>query len=108
MGRSIERITTPAGDPAWRVCGYADVKALLADQRVGRGHPDPARAPRYSKVDLSGRPAGGSESEYPDHARWRRAMNQVFSTASFERLTPAIRDIADRAARRLAAMRPPV
>jgi cytochrome P450 len=103
MGRSIERIETPAGDPAWQVCGYADVKALLADQRVGRGHPEPARAPKYSKVDLSGRPAGGSESEYPEHARWRRAMNKVFSPTSFERLTPSIRKIAKRAVGRLAA-----
>ncbi|MBV9449446.1 MAG: cytochrome P450 [Streptosporangiaceae bacterium] len=108
MGRSIERIETPAGDPAWQVCGYADVKALLADQRVGRGHPDPGSAPRYSKEDLSGRPAGGSESEYADHARWRRAMTRVFSPSSFERLAPAIRDIAERSVRRLAARKPPV
>jgi cytochrome P450 len=107
MGRSIERIETPAGDPAWRVCGYADVKALLADQRLGRGHPDPARAPRYSKVDISGRPASGSETEYADHVRWRRAMNKVFSPVSFERLTPSIQGIAERAARRLVSRQPP-
>jgi cytochrome P450 len=96
MPQSIERIQTPAGDPAWHVTGYTYVRTLLADQQLGRAHPDPARAGRYSATDVAGRPAGGSESEYTDHAWWRKAMNKVFSPAALERLTPAVRGIADR------------
>ncbi len=94
MGRTVERIETPAGDPAWHVTGYAEVKALLVDQRVGRGHPDPARAARYSADQLAGRPAGVSASEYAEHALWRRAMNSVFSPAGLEQMLPTIRRVA--------------
>lgn len=97
MRRPIERIHTPAGDPAWHVTGYGEVRTLLADQRLGRAHPDPARAGRYSATDIAGRPAGGSETEYTEHAWWRKAMNKVFSPAALERLAPAVRGIADRA-----------
>jgi cytochrome P450 len=105
---SIERIETPAGDPAWHVRRHADVKALLADQRLGRGHPDPARAGRYAKDDIAGRPASGSETEHVDHTVWRRAMNKVFSPAALERMTPVVRDTAARVAEDLAGQSTPV
>src|ERR1017187_1654791 len=107
MARSVEQIKTPAGDPAWQVRGYAEVRSLLADQRVGRGHPDPARAARYSDVDLAGRPASGSESEYTDHGQWRKAMNKVFSPQNLEQLTPTVMSIAERLAKDLAGRQPP-
>jgi cytochrome P450 len=94
MGRSIERIETPAGDPAWWVGGYAEVKSLLGDQRLGKAHPEPAQAGRYSSVDLAGRPIGGSDTEYAEHTEWRRSMNKVFSPQNLERMTPVIREIA--------------
>jgi Cytochrome P450 len=103
MARSIERIEAPSGDPAWHICRHADVKALLADQRLGRGHPDPAHAGRYSKDDIAGRPAGGSESEYAEHTWWRKAMNKVFSPAGLERMTPVVEKIASRMADELAS-----
>ncbi len=107
MACSIERIETPAGDMAWHVTGHGEVRALLADQRLGRAHPDPAQAGRYAKADIAGRPAGGSDSEYEEHAWWRRAMNKVFSPAGLERMTPAVRDIAHRTAAALARTAPP-
>lgn len=94
MARPIERITTPAGDPAWHITRHAEVKALLGDQRIGRAHPDPAHAGRYSAEDIAGRPAGGSESEYTEHAWWRKAMNRVFSPAGLERWTPVVEKTA--------------
>ena len=90
MGRSIERIETPAGDPAWHVVGHSAVKALLADQRIGRGHPEPHRAARYSADQFAGRPATSSKDEYADHAWWRKAMNTVFSPGALERMTPTV------------------
>lgn len=50
--RPITRVQTPAGDEAWLVTRYAEVKELLADQRLGRSHPNPRHAP-------SGRGPGG-------------------------------------------------
>jgi cytochrome P450 len=94
----IERIETPAGEPAWHVTGYEQVRALLADQRLGRAHPDPARAAWYSRTDIAGRPTGGSATEYVEHGWWRKAMNKVFSPKHLERMTPRIRAIADDAA----------
>ena len=43
----ICRVRTPAGDEAWLVTRYAEVKQLLMDERIGRSHLDPASAPRY-------------------------------------------------------------
>lgn len=107
MGRSIERIETPAGDPAWWVGGYVEVKGLLADQRLGKAHPEPAQASRYSSVDLAGRPIGGSDTEYAEHTEWRRSMNRVFSPQNLERMTPTIREIAIELAEELSTRRPP-
>ncbi len=42
----ITPVRTAAGDVAWLVTGYAEVKALLADNLLGRSHPDPKRAAR--------------------------------------------------------------
>lgn len=104
MGRSIERIETPAGDPAWHVVGYSAVKTLLADQRIGRGHPEPHKAARYSSDQFAGRPATSSGDEYAEHAWWRKAMNKVFSPGALERLTPTVRSCATRTADDLAAL----
>ncbi|MDT7703912.1 MAG: hypothetical protein QOJ30_6237, partial [Pseudonocardiales bacterium] len=41
-------MTTPAGDPAWLVTRFAEVRDLLGDKRFGRSHPDPERASRIS------------------------------------------------------------
>ncbi|KAA2265772.1 cytochrome P450 [Solihabitans fulvus] len=94
MERSVERVETPSGHPAWHVVRHAEVKALLGDQRLGRSHPDPANAGRYSKDDIAGRPAGGGSSEHAEHAWWRRTMNKVFSPANLERVTPTVRSLA--------------
>src|SRR5690349_5135489 len=101
MGRSIERVETPSGHPAWHVVGYAEVKALLADQRLGRSHPDPAHAGRYSAGGIAGRPAGGGAAELAEHAWWRRTMSKVFSPAQLARLTPTVRAVAARVAEEL-------
>ncbi|MBN6037245.1 cytochrome P450 [Amycolatopsis sp. 195334CR] len=43
----ICRVRTPAGDEAWLVTRYAEVKQLLMDERIGRSHLDPGSAPKY-------------------------------------------------------------
>ncbi|MGH2369072.1 MAG: cytochrome P450, partial [Chloroflexota bacterium] len=72
---TVRQVTTPAGDPAWLVTGYDQVKALLADPRLGRSHPAPERAARYSQAAIFGGPMGGSPaSEGRDHAQMRRLL----------------------------------
>lgn len=95
MEPAIERVETPAGDPAWRIARHQVVKALLADQHLGVTHPEPEKASWYSKVDLAGRPMGGSGSEYEEHTLWRKAMNRAFSPMSLARMAPRVRVIAD-------------
>jgi cytochrome P450 len=85
MQKPVARISTPAGSSAWHVVGHAEAKALLVDERIGMSHPDPARAPWYTTDAVSGRPRGGSDSEYLEHSAWRRAMNRVFSPAKLAR-----------------------
>ncbi len=48
VSTAIQRVTTPAGDSAWLVTNYDDVKALLSDPRLGLSHAEPERAARVS------------------------------------------------------------
>jgi cytochrome P450 len=41
----IAPVTTPAGDPAWLVTRFAEVRDLLGDKRFGRSHPIPSGRP---------------------------------------------------------------
>ncbi|MGB6164562.1 MAG: hypothetical protein WCF33_06410 [Pseudonocardiaceae bacterium] len=47
-------VRTPAGDVAWLVTGYTEVRTLFADSRLGRSHPDPQRAARISDAAFLG------------------------------------------------------
>ncbi|MCK2215380.1 cytochrome P450 [Actinomadura sp. ATCC 31491] len=100
----IRRITTPAGDPAWLVTGYEAARSLLADARVGRSHPDPGNAPRFSESTLFGRPWGRVETERAEHARMRRLMARAFSAGQSEALRPQIQATAERLLDELAAL----
>jgi hypothetical protein len=65
MDSTVQQVRTPAGDPAWLVTGYDTVRRLPADPRLGRGHEEPERAPRYSDSLLFGRPLGTPAKELP-------------------------------------------
>jgi len=106
--KPVSKILTPAQSPAWHVVGHAEAKALLIDERIGMSHPDPARADWYTTDDVSGRPRGGSETEYEEHAEWRRAMNQVFSPSKLAKAAAGTEEVAERILSRLAAGPQPV
>ncbi|MFI6094876.1 cytochrome P450 [Lentzea sp. NPDC051213] len=65
------RVRTPAGDEAWLVTRYAEVKQLLMDERIGRSHLDPATAPRYVDSPLM------DMLLIPDHEAARDAHKQA-------------------------------
>jgi cytochrome P450 len=105
---SARRVTTPAGDPAWQVSRYADVRALLTDPRLGMSHPDPARASRLSQSPLFGGPRGGDpEAERENHSRMRRALSRTFAVRRMEALRPRIQAMADRLLAEMAEHGPP-
>ncbi|MGH3900140.1 MAG: cytochrome P450 [Pseudonocardiaceae bacterium] len=99
----VQRVTTLAGDPAWLVTNYDDVKALLSDRRLGRSHADPEHAARVSHSAIFGGPMGHPSTEAADHARTRRLLAPAFSArrmASMRpRVTAIIADLLDAMAR---------
>jgi cytochrome P450 len=106
---SIRRVTTPAGDPAWLVTGYDDVKALLSDPRLGRSHPAPERAARYSQAAIFGGPIGDSPaSERSHHALMRRLLAPSFSARRMASLRPRVQDLVDHLLDEMGRKTPPV
>src|SRR6516165_5441597 len=70
----IHQVRTPVGDQAWLVTGYEEVRRLLADDRLGRSHPDPGNAARLGESVMLGGPMGNYDTEQVDHARRRSLM----------------------------------
>jgi cytochrome P450 len=77
--RPIARVRTVVGDEAWLVTGYALVKELFMDERLGRAHPEPEKAPRVSNMFLGGGPAVDFETEKSVSQRYRKLLMPAFS-----------------------------
>lgn len=88
------------GDEAWLVTGYAEVRALLDDDRLGRSHRFPASAPRSRASALFGGPIGDYDAEFTGHDRMRSLLNPHFSVRSLQALKPKVealtKDLLDR------------
>ena len=105
---SVRRVTTPAGDLAWLVTGYDDVKALLSDPRLGRSHPEPEQAARFSEAAIFGGPIGSPSSERSDHARMRRLLGPSFSARRLASLRPRVQELVDGLLAEMGRRTPPV
>jgi cytochrome P450 len=91
----VRRVQTPAGDSAWQVDGYQEIKELLTDPRLGRSHPQPEQAARYSESSFIGQPSGSDpETERAEHARFRRVLSRSFSVRRMQALRPRVRELA--------------
>jgi cytochrome P450 len=106
--RPVVRVRTPAGDEGWLVTGYERVRDLLGDDRLGRAHPDPEHAPRYSHAAIGGGPLGNYETERADHARLRRLLTRNFMVKRMNALRPAIQALVDDLLDQVAASARPV
>lgn len=95
MSDTVQRTKTPAGDPAWLVSDYDTVKQLLADPRLGRSHPCPEQASRYSASVIFGRAQPASPTEAAEHTRMRRLLGPWFSARRMELLRPRVQEITD-------------
>jgi pentalenolactone synthase len=107
--RPIARVRTPAGDVAWLATGYEVVTELFTDESLGRSHPDPEHAPRFSgSAMFLGGSIGNYETEKADNARMRRLLTPAFMVKRMNALRPAIQGIVDGALERMTATSPPV
>jgi cytochrome P450 len=89
----VHRVRTMAGDQAWLVTGYEEVRGLLADERLGRSHPDPARAARLGESVLFGGPMGNYDTEQADNARLRSLLQPHFSPRRMRAFRPRVEDL---------------
>jgi cytochrome P450 len=108
MGDHVRTVTTVAGDPAWLVGGHARVRRLLTDRRLGRTHPDPQHAARYSDSVIFGRPQPASATEDADDARMRRLLTPWFSPRRMAVLRPRVQELVDGLLDDLGRATPPV
>jgi cytochrome P450 len=90
---SVHPVITAVGDPGWLVTGRTEVLARLDDDRLGRSHPDPARAARTGESVLFGGPAGAFETEKADHKRMRALLQPHFTPARMRALRPRVQQL---------------
>ncbi|GAA1100023.1 cytochrome P450 [Pseudonocardia alni] len=88
-------VRTPVGDPAWLVTRHAEARALFADPRLGRSHPEPESAARVSEAAILGGPSGTFEREKAEHDRMRRLLVPAFSAKRMRLLGDHVGDLVD-------------
>jgi len=103
----IHRVLTPVGDPAWFVTGYAETRALMDDDRLGRSHRSPQTAPRSRASALFGGPIGDFDAEPEGHARMRALLQPHFSPRHLRGLQPRVEALTAGLLDRLATEGPP-
>lgn len=86
----IHRVITPVGDPAWLVTGYAAVRELMDDDRLGRSHRTPETAPRSRASALFGGPIGDFDEEPAGQRRMRALLQPHFSPRHLRTLAPRV------------------
>jgi len=91
---------------AWLVTRYDHVRQLFADDNLGRSHPDPQHAPRYSGDVLAG-PVGDHATYKHDHARIRRVLTRSFTARRMQALLPRLDAIVSELLDDLTATPPP-
>jgi cytochrome P450 len=104
---TIHRIRTPAGHEAWLITGYAEVRRLLDDDRLGRAHPEPDTAARIGESALFGGPLGDFDTEQADHARMRSLLQPHFSPRHLRTLVPRVEALTSQLLDELAQQGPP-
>src|SRR5260221_3645525 len=108
MHATVRQVTSPAGDPAWFVSGYETIKRLLTDPRLGRSHPDPKQASRYSEAAIFGQPMAASPNEQAEHAAMRKLLSPSFSARRLALLRPRVQALVDGLLDEMAQQSPPV
>jgi pentalenolactone synthase len=103
----IHRIRTTVGDQAWLVTGYAQVRTLMDDDRLGRSHRSPQTAPRSRASALFGGPMGDFEAEPAGHRRMRELLQPHFSPRRLRSLASRVETLTEGLLDQLVAEGPP-
>ena len=103
----IHRVRTPVGDEAWLVTGYAVVRELMDDDRLGRSHRSPETAPRSRASALFGGPIGDFDAEPAGHKRMRSLLQPHFSPGRLRALEPKVQALTEDLLDQLAGGGPP-
>ncbi|MQA10408.1 MAG: cytochrome P450 [Pseudonocardiaceae bacterium] len=93
---TIHQVCTAVGDKAWLVTGYADVRRLMSDDRLGRSHPDPEHAARTGESTLFGGPLGDFDTEQADNARMRSLLQPHFTPKRMRALRSRVETLTAR------------
>jgi cytochrome P450 len=104
---TIHRIRTPMGHEAWLVTGYAEVRRLLDDDRLGRAHRKPQTAARIGESALFGGPLGNFDTEEIEHTRMRSLLQPHFSPRHLRTLMPRVEVLTSGLLDELADQGPP-
>jgi pentalenolactone synthase len=104
----VHLVRTPVGDPAWLVTDYAEVKRLLASDKLGRSHRDPDKAARIGESALVSGPLGDFDSEPADSARTRALLQPHFSPKRMRELRARVQNLTTGLLDELAARSGPV
>jgi cytochrome P450 len=99
----VRRVTMMRGLEVWLVTSYEDVRAALADPRLGK---DAERIREFAQRQLAKKGvvrAGFDASlghhmlnaDPPDHTRLRKLVNKAFTSRTVARLQPRIEQITD-------------
>ncbi|POM23613.1 Pentalenolactone synthase [Actinomadura rubteroloni] len=89
----VRRVRTVVGDEAWLVTGYAHVRALLDDERLGRSHPEPAKAARAGNAAIFSAPGKNFDRERQEHARTRSFFQSHFTARRMQDLRPRVEQL---------------
>jgi cytochrome P450 len=89
----VHRVRPAGSDQTWLVTGHEEVRRRLADDRLGRSHPDPDRAARLGQSVLFGGPIGNYDTEQADNARLRSLLQPHFSPRRMRALRPWVEEL---------------
>ncbi|TDC91290.1 cytochrome P450 [Saccharopolyspora aridisoli] len=100
------RVRTSAGDDAWVVSRYEDVRAALRDQRLSSR----VAHPGYPKLFFPepAPPGAFVQSDPPEHTRYRRMVIGQFTRKRAEDVRPYLQELVDARIDAMLAMDPPV
>ena len=115
MVGSVVWSETPAGEPAWHVSRYREVKTLMEDGRLVMNHPNPEAAPWYTDspmhrvmVRLAAGPIPKGGSDHEERAARRAAMTRIFAPRNLRHASPNVQATSDLLLDKLASGPPPV
>jgi cytochrome P450 monooxygenase len=106
----VRQVRTVAGDQAWHVTGYREVKQLFADERLGRSHPDPDNMPKFLGKDSRSDFVLSDDHDTADqiHSLMRTMLKPQFAVKHMENLRPRVDALADKLLTAAITKGPPV